>query len=108
MSKRIWIWLPVTGHILLWAFLAVLSYRTSSISNLASCWHIVLIYFPPSGFLASLIVVGSLITLLMAPFNRALRRGWPFWSAVHGAIFMLGVFLCSHAAYTAVGNVACL
>ena len=106
--KRPQNWLLVMIHILLWEALAVAAYATGGPYKFASCWHIILIYFPPASSLLFAIAGFSLIVLLVSIARPAMRTTLSYSVAIHGMILTAGSFGCNRIAYAAAGQVSCL
>ena len=107
-TKRPHNWLLVIVHILLWGVLAVAAYATAGPYKFASCWHIILIYFPPASILFFAIAGFSLIVLLVSLVRPETRTTIVYSVAIHGMILTAGAIGCNRIAYAAAGQVSCL
>ncbi|MFN7009706.1 MAG: hypothetical protein ACK4PN_06710 [Allorhizobium sp.] len=95
-------------HTLLWVALAIWSYMTAGPYTAASCWSIVMLYFPPLGFLWLVVGFSSLAFLIASITRPHLRTSAWFWGACHGLVLAIGLQASPLAAYAAAGQVACL
>ncbi|OWV92422.1 hypothetical protein ATY78_02510 [Rhizobium sp. R635] len=107
-AKEGWRWALILLHVLLWGAFALQAYRTASTDKYASCWGLILLYFPPLNMLFWAIATPSLAVVLAAIFRPSICRHSFFQAACHGMILIIGLLFCNYSAYAAAGQVKCL
>jgi hypothetical protein len=95
-------------HTLLWIALAAWAYTTAEHTTFASCFNVIMIYFPPLTFLWLAVGFTSLAIFIASIFRPHLRQNMWFLAACHGLVFAVGLQAVPVAAYAAVGRVNCL
>lgn len=95
-------------HTLLWLALAAWAYMTAANTTFASCFPVIMIYFPPLGFLWFTVGFTSFAILIASISHSQLRKNTWFLVACHGLVFAIGLQAFPVAAYAAVGRVNCL
>lgn len=91
--------LSVLLNVSVWAGLAYLAARHAGNHTFASCWGLLLVYFPP--LMVSIIVVflASVVLLLMGLFRADFRKLPTFDLSIHGLIIVSGMLLARWAAW---------
>jgi hypothetical protein len=98
----------VLMHTLIWVALAAWAYMTAGDTAFASCFPVIMIYFPPLGFVWFAVGFTSFAILIASILNPQLRKNAWFLVACHGLVFSIGLQAFPVAAYAAVGRVNCL
>jgi hypothetical protein len=98
----IWRLGTVLVHTLLWVALAAWSYMTAGDYTFASCFPIIMIYFPPLAFIWLAVGICSFAILITSITRPHFRKNAWFLAACHGMVFAIGLQAFPVAAYAAV------